>query len=618
MTVAFREQIKNATETALDGSINNSVTSIDVDDGSVFPSTGNFRINVEGEIMKVTARSSDTLTVVRGQDGTSAASHGDDAPVMQVISPQGFDALQKDNIGHWGYSSLPPLNKLVADGGVTLLTASDFSWVNQGGASISDDNGTILLSMPTSTTTEAMRVLTRSAPSTPYTYITAFQPNIPVEGSPGRSQFFTGFRESSSGKMVTLILECSQNTNGRAYRFCILNWDNATTRNGTVPVAESFISLLHPVYWMKVEDDGTNLKFYLGMEGVEWIQILSVGRTAHMAGGPDQVIWGGNCPNNAGYGGYVRLLHWSKGGATPLLEQNKTLSDDTLDGSIDGSQTTLDVNDGSQFPSTGNFRLLIDDEILICTARSSDTLTVVRGQEGTSGASHANAAPVYHIVTAGALDRMGQDYVQYWNRAPAFKIANDAGTGLLTVSDFTWDNQGGATAVDENGTIGLVCPAASGTNYRVLYKTAPSTPYAYIGMLRGVLSSTQGGGSAMGFGIGVRKNSSGQIHTIETLVTDSAINNVAVLILTNSTTVFTSQKSGNHAWITQDVWFKVEDDGSNLKWYIGLDGSNWLKVADFGRTTYMSGGPDQVCFFIRNSGNNANDSVARLCHWSKE
>jgi hypothetical protein len=80
----------------------------------------------------------------------------------------------------------------------------------------------------------------------------------------------------------------------------------------------------------------------------------------------------------------------------------------TLDGSINDSTTTVVVTDGSQFP-TSYFRILVESEIMLCTSRSSNTLTVVRGQEGTAGASHADDVPVNHIMTAGFLDSFKRD-----------------------------------------------------------------------------------------------------------------------------------------------------------------------------------------------------------------
>ena len=55
----------------------------------------------------------------------------------------------------------------------------------------------------------------------------------------------------------------------------------------------------------------------------------------------------------------------------------------TLNGAISDSDTSIVVTDGSVFPTHGDFRLLIESELVLCTARSTNTLTVVRAQEGT-------------------------------------------------------------------------------------------------------------------------------------------------------------------------------------------------------------------------------------------
>jgi hypothetical protein len=53
----------------------------------------------------------------------------------------------------------------------------------------------------------------------------------------------------------------------------------------------------------------------------------------------------------------------------------------------------------------GQFRLEVDSEVMLVTGGSSTTTwTVVRGVEGTTAATHASGASVYHVWTAGALD----------------------------------------------------------------------------------------------------------------------------------------------------------------------------------------------------------------------
>ncbi|MEE9159917.1 MAG: hypothetical protein V3U60_16220 [Gammaproteobacteria bacterium] len=81
----------NMAQDTLNGAIDASVVSLDVDSAADFPATGTFMIRLESEIMKVTGVSSLTFTVVRAQGGTIATSHSDGESVYLVIE--------------WGYIS---------------------------------------------------------------------------------------------------------------------------------------------------------------------------------------------------------------------------------------------------------------------------------------------------------------------------------------------------------------------------------------------------------------------------------------------------------------------------------------------------------------------------------
>lgn len=308
MTAPNRETASNRGQTTLNGSINNSVTSITVTDGSVFPSSGNFRILIESELLVVTARSSNTLTVVRAQEGTSAASHADLLPVTHILTADGFDRFGKDNVPLWGESTAPPLNKLVDTDGKSLLTTSDFSWTNQGGASVSDLAGTILLRAPASSGTN-FRIFRRAAPSPPWTLVTAVRPHVQgIDGSSNSSQLGICCRESSTGKFITLAVN-RKNTD--PMRFAIDHWTNETTYGGSTPYLGKNQCFIGNVMWLRIIDDNTNLKFAISDDGVEFIQVLSQSRTALMSGGANQV---GIAVNNGGDSSasdaLLRLLHF--------------------------------------------------------------------------------------------------------------------------------------------------------------------------------------------------------------------------------------------------------------------------------------------------------------------
>lgn len=82
----------------------------------------------------------------------------------------------------------------------------------------------------------------------------------------------------------------------------------------------------------------------------------------------------------------------------------------TLDGNITDVATTLDVASATGLPSIGSgdtCQLTIDDgtniEIVTATAVASETITITRGQEGTSGTAFSDGAAVELRPTAAAF-----------------------------------------------------------------------------------------------------------------------------------------------------------------------------------------------------------------------
>ena len=73
-----------------------------------------------------------------------------------------------------------------------------------------------------------------------------------------------------------------------------------------------------------------------------------------------------------------------------------------LAANITSSATSLTVttDEGAKFPSAYPFPITIEDEILKCTNRSTDILTVERAQEGTSAVAHVAGKAVHLRITA--------------------------------------------------------------------------------------------------------------------------------------------------------------------------------------------------------------------------
>ena len=80
----------------------------------------------------------------------------------------------------------------------------------------------------------------------------------------------------------------------------------------------------------------------------------------------------------------------------------------TLDGSLDNSQTDVDVVDGTVFPTTYPFHVTCEDEIMEVTDNTTNTLTVAtRGTiESTSAATHASGLAIRLLITAEAMSEI--------------------------------------------------------------------------------------------------------------------------------------------------------------------------------------------------------------------
>ena len=84
---------------------------------------------------------------------------------------------------------------------------------------------------------------------------------------------------------------------------------------------------------------------------------------------------------------------------------SSTAVDTTLTGAINASATTITVAAVSGFPASYPYTLALDydtssEELVNVTAAAGTTLTIVRGQDGTTGVSHDAGAAVKHVASA--------------------------------------------------------------------------------------------------------------------------------------------------------------------------------------------------------------------------
>jgi hypothetical protein len=295
-----REVPQNDATTQLNGAINNSTTSVAVDDGSVFYEDNRFRILVNDELMLVTKIVTNTLTVERGVEGTTAASHSDNDAVRAIMTAEAWKEYWDQRCDFKPSTNTP---FIIADDTGTLLDSTDFAWFSQGTSTLADEpSGQITLELQGNSDTINWRGLEYTAPSTPYT-ITAF-----IMGGPGCAQGATGtmwgmwFRETSSSKLITNHCKLFEVT-------ACSDWTNGTTFSAT----NNFTDNGYDRAWFRMSDDGTDLTVEISVDGRNWYEHLNEARGTFFTTGPNRIGWGGNPRTKSGSNfAQIYLMAWEE------------------------------------------------------------------------------------------------------------------------------------------------------------------------------------------------------------------------------------------------------------------------------------------------------------------
>lgn len=324
------------------------------------------------------------------------------------------------------------------------------------------------------------------------------------------------------------------------------------------------------------------------------------------------------------------------------METQTNLATTTLNGGINDSTNTVVVTTGSVFPATGNFRILIDAEIMLVTARSTNTLTATRAQEGTVAASHSDLTVVTGPLTAGSINQMLADLSQSGIIAsvPAatknglIYLASDA--DIFTrdnsvtldyyaplkqftppvLGDFTWLSQGSSTTDTTLGGIKVAIPADPGTgvNLRVLHKSK-TAPYKVTGYF--ILN--QSSQSYQSCGMGFYDPTGGRLVSMHFIVFDADFSYVEVCRWANTTT-FTSAPAFsllNGAGIAIG-YMQIENDNTNLIFRISNNGIDWVTVYSEGKTAYLTTAPTKAMFYGRNNTGSRDAHAFSLLSWKEE
>ncbi len=313
------ERFSNAATTTLAEAMDASDTVMVVSSAALFPAVGYFRVKVENEIMLVTGIVGKTLYVTRGSESTTAASHAAATEVQHIVTKGALEALPAKFHLQSAYASRPPAGvtgriHLPTDGPLfsrdngtiwqphgllfplTTPVDGDFSWLNQGTASVVADKGVIHLNAPAGTSNIRARIM--SAPTPPYTVTALVHLYLQIVNY---NQAGLCFRESSSGKLQTFLVVVQET-------------DDVYIRTDKLPDNTGFTgtyggpkwSQRGPL-WMRMKDDGTNRICQYSLDGVNFITLHSVSRTDYLTA--NQIGFFANS-NNATWGCGITLYSW--------------------------------------------------------------------------------------------------------------------------------------------------------------------------------------------------------------------------------------------------------------------------------------------------------------------
>ncbi len=173
------------------------------------------------------------------------------------------------------------------------------------------------------------------------------------------------------------------------------------------------------------------------------------------------------------------------------------------------------------------------------------------------------------------------------------------------LSNFTWVNQGSATAVQQGNAVYVYAPPTSGNNQHMLLVNAPAPPYTMSMFMTPMFMpmNTAGGG------LSLYDSASGKIINLSFAPRDPNNTGDFVPSLTiskmNSVTSWNSSYSCFNGGIfangmgDYDYWLQIKDDGANRTFSISRDGINYVQLFSVARTDFVT--PNEVGVFITNS-----------------
>jgi hypothetical protein len=308
--MSSRELLMNNAATTLTSALSSSATTLSVASASLFPASGDFRLLVELEMMLCTAISGTTLTVVRGVEGTTAASHASGVAVVNVLTQGALQALLGDNVPLAGQR--PPLRLVDASG--NPLTTASFGVVSVGPPPVVKQRGTAITVARNGMASQAFGTwMIRPLPSQRPAVLTACVDGMGLYG--GYLEVGVGLYCSSTGKAVAFIYQ-PMNVMG-AFLYITQFSAPTTTSGGSSGVVYGYgtsgTANLGPTphLWMRICYTGDGYSYSISDTGINWMALLSQRVSDFFSTAPDSLIFVDLA--NSPYPSAANLLAWDEG-----------------------------------------------------------------------------------------------------------------------------------------------------------------------------------------------------------------------------------------------------------------------------------------------------------------
>lgn len=317
----------------------------------------------------------------------------------------------------------------------------------------------------------------------------------------------------------------------------------------------------------------------------------------------------------------------------------------TLTASVGLMSSTIVVSTAASVVS--GFRVLIGTELMLVIAGgTSITWTVTRAVESTVLATHNIGDVVSVVLTAGALDNLRAQwsgvgtYVnlptsgmkvgdRYRCTDSPYEFVYDGASWKAfyrslgpctvppTVSNLTWNNQGGATATSTTGELVISCPALAGTDaLRSLWKAYPvATPFTFT------LGYMMNGPTQNYYRTGIVVSDGTKLVTFTTLMNLSFTGCIGFEYgqWANSTSINyqTFPYAGFDATATP-IFMSVNDTGTNLVCYMSNDPYNLTQtqVYSISRTNYLTPAYIGVIVDCNSTSQATCGMLTKVFHWS--